>query len=368
MDTLMNLPLIADLVFIFVLGTVVGSFLNVLIARLPYEKSPIWPGSRCFSCLQPIPLVYNVPILGYLLLRGRCKHCKAPFSAQYMWVELGTGLALVGLFVLEILLNWHNIPAFGKAKTEILTTGLPPVQAIPFFVLHAFLLVCLLASAVIDAEHRVIPPQITYAGTVIGLIGSALWAWPWPTPVSALAAIQPDMPWVLPEAASKVPTGLTLWPFAGPPPAWAPPGSWTLGLLNGLIGALAGTFVVRSVKFLFEIGLNKEALGLGDADLLMMAGAFLGWQVAVIGFFFGALAALVLYVPNLVLGTVRGRDVGRELSFGPGLAVGVVATWLGWPWVKDTARALFDPFILGIIAAGIGGGILISGLLLRRRK
>src|SRR5262249_22288929 len=163
-------------------------------------------------------------------------------------------------------------------------------------------------------EHRVIPPQVTYVGTVIGLVGSALCAWPWPTPVSAaLASIPSDMPWVLPEAAAKIPTGMTLWPFAGPPPSWAPPGSWKLGLLNRAVGALAGTFIVRSVKFLFEIGLGKEALGLGDADLLMMAGAFLGWQAAVIGFFVGALAALVLYVPSLLVGTVRGREVGREL-------------------------------------------------------
>jgi leader peptidase (prepilin peptidase)/N-methyltransferase len=367
METLMNAPLILTLVTIFVLGTVVGSFLNVLIARLPFEKSPIWPGSRCFNCLQPIPLVYNVPILGYLLLRGKCRTCKAPFSARYLWVELGTGVALVGLFVVEILLNWHNIRAFDNAKNTILTTGFPPAKAIVFFLLHGFLLVCLLASAVIDAEHRVIPPQVTYVGTVIGLVGAALCAWPWPSPVSALASIPPDMPWVLPEASAKIPTGMTLWPFAGPPPSWAPAGSWKLGLLNGVIGALAGTFIVRSVKFLFEVGLGKEALGLGDADLLMMAGAFLGWQVAVIGFFVGALAALVLYVPNLVVGVARGRAVGGELSFGPGLAVGVVATWLGWPWVSDSARALFDPFILGVIAACIGGGILIAGLLLRRK-
>lgn len=364
----MNLPLVVCLASLFVLGTVVGSFLNVLIARLPFEKSPIWPGSRCFHCLQPIPLIYNVPILGYLLLRGKCRTCRAPFSPQYLWVELGTGLALVGLFVLEILMNWHNIPAFANAKTAILTTGFPPTKAIPFFALHAVLLVLLIASAVIDAEHRVIPPQLTYVGTVIGLVGSTLCAWPWPTPpAAALALIPADVPWLLPEAASKIPTGMTLWPFTGPPPTWAPAGSWQLGLLNGLIGAAAGTAIVRSVKFLFEIGLGKEALGLGDADLLMMAGAFLGWQAAVIGFFVGALAALVLWVPVLVVGVVRRRDVGRELSFGPGLAVGVVATWLGWPWVSDTARALFEPVILLVIAAGIGGGILIAGLLLRRR-
>jgi leader peptidase (prepilin peptidase)/N-methyltransferase len=312
--------------------------------------------------------VYNVPLLGYLLLRGKCRTCRAPFSAQYLWIELFTGLALVGLFTLEILLNWHNIPDFAKVKTAILTTGFPSGPAIVYFVLHAVLLVLLIAAAVIDAEHRFIPPQLTYVGTVIGLVGSTLCAWPWPTSASAaMSLIPPDMPWLLPEAASKIPTGMTLWPFMGPPPAWAPAGSWKLGLLNGLIGAAVGTAIVRAVKYLFEIGLDREALGLGDADLLMMVGAFLGWQVVVIGFFVGALAALVLLIPSLVLGVVRRQAVSRELSFGPGLALGVVATWLGWPWVSTEARVLFEPIIVLIVVAVIGGGILIAGLLLRRK-
>src|SRR5690349_12397555 len=82
----------------FVFGLMVGSFLNVLIARLPYEKSVIWPSSRCFVCYRPIRMLDNVPILGYLRLRGRCRACGAGFSAGYLWVEVGTGLAFATLF------------------------------------------------------------------------------------------------------------------------------------------------------------------------------------------------------------------------------------------------------------------------------
>ena len=77
-------------------ASMVGSFLNVLIARLPYEKSIIWPSSRCFACFRPIRPLDNIPILGYLRLRGRCRHCGAQFSSRYLWVELGTGLAFLG--------------------------------------------------------------------------------------------------------------------------------------------------------------------------------------------------------------------------------------------------------------------------------
>jgi leader peptidase (prepilin peptidase)/N-methyltransferase len=368
MENLLILPLIICLLFVFLIGTAVGSFLNVLIARLPFEKSPVWPGSRSFHCLQPIPLQYNLPIVGYLLLRGRCGMCGAAFSGRYLWVELGTGLALTGLFVLEILLNWHNAPGLAGAQATVMASVFPPAKAIVYFFFHGTLLCLLIACAVIDAEHRIIPPQITYFGAVLGIVASMLFPWPWPNPVPAPGTLSTTAYWIVPEIARDIPTGMTLWPFAGPPPAWAPMGSWKLGLLNGLIGAAAGTFLVRSVKFLFEYGMGREALGLGDADLLMMAGAFLGWQAAVIGFFVGAFAALLLKVPVLAWDLVQRRTVQRELSFGPGLAVGIVATWLGWRWISPSLRMLFDPVIVVIVTAAMGGALLIAGLILRRRS
>src|SRR5215207_6688566 len=84
-----------------VFGLMIGSFLNVLIARLPYEKSIVWPSSRCFACYRPIRSTDNVPILGYLLLGGKCRFCGTAFSASYLWVEGGTGLALLALFLAD---------------------------------------------------------------------------------------------------------------------------------------------------------------------------------------------------------------------------------------------------------------------------
>src|SRR5262249_51874872 len=153
----------------------------------------------------------------------------------------------------------------------------------------------LIAAAVIDAEHRIIPPLIPYTGLLVGVVGGALMPWPWPHGVSATDSLPSNVPWMLTEYWGKVSVGAQPWPFWGPLFAFAPAGSWKLGLLNSLIGAFAGSLVVRAVKWLFETGFGKEALGLGDADLLMMAGAFLGWQPAVLSLFVGSFAALLVF-------------------------------------------------------------------------
>ncbi len=364
---------------VFVLGLCVGSFLNVLIARLPYEKSIIWPSSRCFACSRPIRFTDNVPILGYLLLRGKCRFCKAPFSARYLWVELGTGVAFLALFVAEVLVNWHRIPEMNFNR---LASNLPPGRCLAMFGYHATLVTGLIAAAAIDAEHRIIPMQITYPVMVVGIIGGALMPWPWPQPPSTANAIPAGQPWFMIQNFGKVPTGVQPWPFWGPTPAFAPPGSWQLGLLTSLIGALAGSLVVRATKWLFETGFGREALGLGDADLLMMAGAFLGWQIAVLSLFAGAFAGLMLKLAEFLLRgkppdntvptpptlvPVTGPPQARELPFGPGLAIGVVATWFAWPWLGPQLQfPFFDGETLGWLGAMMGVGLLAAALFLRR--
>src|SRR4051812_46826913 len=94
----------------FLAGVCVGSFLNVVIARLPLEKSLLWPGSRCGSCYQPVRMYDNIPLLSYLVLRGRCRTCGARFSPRYLIVELVTGLGFAGLFYLEVVRNIHGWP------------------------------------------------------------------------------------------------------------------------------------------------------------------------------------------------------------------------------------------------------------------
>ncbi|MGL6075266.1 MAG: prepilin peptidase [Fimbriiglobus sp.] len=376
MDTWYYLPMIFWCLCVFTSGLVVGSFLNVLIARLPYEKSILWPSSRCFSCYQPIRSLDNLPIVGYLFLRGKCRNCGTKFSPGYLGVEIATGVLFLGLFIIEVLTQgkggpfvmkpWQYTPGLEFSLAGL--SAMPPWNGVIHWAIHAFLISWLLAASVIDAKHQIIPTQISYTGVLVGLIVSTLFPWPWPTTdARVLSQIPTNLSWILPEAIDKIPTGLMPWPFWGPTPSWAPMGSGQLGLMSSLFGALFGMMLVRSIKFLFEVGLGKEALGLGDADLMMMVGAFLGWQIVLIGFFAGAIAALAIKIPLMIADAVQKRSVSRELSFGPGLALGVMGTWLAWPWISHEARVLFEPIALGFLGICLVGGMFIAGLLLRKK-
>src|SRR5438046_3747907 len=100
---------------LFVLGAIVGSLLNVCIHRLPLEKSLLWPGSRCGHCLQAIRWYDNLPLVSYLLLRGRCRTCGVRFSPRYFFIEVLTGLCLAGLFYADVVANVCNIAGLQNA-------------------------------------------------------------------------------------------------------------------------------------------------------------------------------------------------------------------------------------------------------------
>jgi leader peptidase (prepilin peptidase)/N-methyltransferase len=373
MNWWMHIPAVTWVLFVFALGLAVGSFLNVLIARLPLGKTPLWPSqSYCFACRRPLQFRDNLPVLGYLRTGGRCRQCGATFSSRYLWVEVSTAVAFVGLFVVEVLLQatggpdllrpWHHAPGLRYTYFSY-TSPLPSPVALGYFAYHACFLSLLIACAVIDAEHKVIPHELTYLGVLIGLAGSTLLPWPWPSlDAATLSRIPGGDKWLAPESLAHIPVGATLWPAWVPADSF-PAGSWQLGLFNGLAGAAVGTLLVRGVKFLFEYGFGQEAMGLGDADLMMMAGAFLGWPVVVLGFFLGAVLALLLQVPVIVTNLVARRTVWGELPFGPGLALGVVAVWLGWPVAARTAQMLYLLPVLGMGVVVVGGGLLVYGLL-----
>ena len=133
---------------IFILGSIVGSFLNVCIYRMPKEESIVSPPSHCPNCKKRIPWFYNVPLISYVLLKGRCRSCKARISFRYFIVELVTALIFLILFI-------HY--------------GL----SVKFFIYTA--LACgLLVATFIDFEHQLIPDIITIPGIFVGLLASFL--------------------------------------------------------------------------------------------------------------------------------------------------------------------------------------------------
>jgi leader peptidase (prepilin peptidase)/N-methyltransferase len=338
------------LVFVFLIGAAIGSFLNVCVARLPYERSILWPGSHCFSCFQPVRWYDNVPLLSYLLLRGRCRTCGARFSIRYFLVELFTGLAFLGLFYLDVVRNVSDMPFLNQPQVKAaIARGLPPWQAWMVFTHHAILLSFLIITSLCDFADMEIPLSVTLTGTVVGLILSMLFPWPFPDAQAAVGQALGRFSVNLPPLQA----GLYPWPVWHPLPAWLPEGSWQLGLTTGLAGALAGMAVLRAVRFLFSLGRGIEGLGVGDADLMMMAGSFVGWQPVVMSFFIATFPALILGVLQLV------RKGDQALPFGPPLALGVLLTLFLWPSIGGYIQPIaFSGMFLGLLA-GMGAACLL---------
>jgi leader peptidase (prepilin peptidase)/N-methyltransferase len=341
------LPL--SLVWVFVLGLAIGSFLNVCVARLPYEKSLLWPGSSCPICWQRIRLRDNIPLVSYLLLRGRCRSCGCHIPWRYPLVELFTGLAFVALFYLEIIVDIHGLPFIGQSWEHQIFGLAPPVAGWIVFH-HAVLVSFLLVVALCDFEDMEIPLSITVTGTLVGLVLSAVFPWPFPeTP-------RPPIP--VPQFPPS--GGVYPWPVWYPLPDWLPAGSWQLGLATGLAGALAGMVVLRGVRFLFGLGRGIEGMGVGDADLMMMAGAFIGWQLVVFAFFVSVVPGFVFAIYH------RIRSGDQPLPFGPSLAMGVVITVLLWRFLGPPFHVpFFDATFLAILVIGGAVSLLVISFVMR---
>jgi leader peptidase (prepilin peptidase)/N-methyltransferase len=366
----LSLPEVIWLIFTFVLGLAVGSFLNVVVGRLPLEKSLLWPNSRCLSCLRPLGLMDNLPVVGWLLRRGRCRYCGSAFSSRYLWVELACGIGFAGLFYFELIQNWHGLPALKNVALDIQLDFFPGWPALVFFAHHATLFSLLLAAALCDWDHKAIPLSLTVTGTLIGLVSATCFPWPFPNDVALVENLQDPVvqggiirprSWSLnlPQDFS-LPIGVYPWPVWGPVPPWLHENRWALGLVTGLTGAAVGMALIRAAKFLFERGLGKEALGLGDADLMMMAGAFLGWQPVVAAFFIGAMVSLPV---GIVFRVVKGE---QAFPFGPGLALGVFLTWMWWPSLGKALQGfLFEEILILVAASVLIGGLFVGSVLLR---
>lgn len=360
--------LVVEFVFLFVLGTALGSLLNVCIYRLAWEKSILWPlKSYCGSCYQPIRWYDNLPLVSYLWLRGRCRTCGAPFSWRYFAIELLTGLGFVGIFYVDVILNVQGLEALEPRRLplgeEQITLGLIPLQAWLLFGFHALLLCLLIVASFIDIDHMEIPFSVTATGTVLGLVaGAVLWTY---LPAQPPRLVNPGEN----AAISRIhPLDVNQEPRAGiyPAPVWSrlpanvPWNSWKAGLLTGLAGVLAGTVTLRVVRFSFNKGRGIEGLGVGDADLMMMAGAFVGWQPIVVAFFVSVFPALFFGIAQLI------RKGDQQLPYGPSLALGILATTLGWQLFPPGFRMLFfESFLVLFVGGAAVVFLFVAAVLLR---
>jgi leader peptidase (prepilin peptidase) / N-methyltransferase len=337
----------------FVLGCIVGSFLNVCIHRMPLGMSIISPPSHCPYCKYSIPWYLNVPLLTWVVLRGRCKNCGAPISPRYFLVEFLTGLAFLG--------SWLK---FGNPAH--------PLHSIPVALVFAIFIAGLIVATFIDFEHFIIPDEITFGGIAAGLLAS----------------------FCLPQLQDA--------------------NSCASGVFRSFLGALAGAVIVYAIlrlgKLLFgrhrlklteetriifsetslhlpnkeipydelfyrksdaivlnaqtvelvdrsyknvtvrlsplaleigdeklspndvpfmecvseEIVLPREAMGLGDVKFMSAIGAFIGWQ----GVFFSLMvSSMIGAVVGVILILLRRREFSSRMPYGPYIALAAVV-WL----------------------------------------
>lgn len=269
-------------VAVFLFGACVGSFLNVVIYRVPKEQSVVTPGSHC-GCGQPIRWHDNIPIVSWLALRGRARCCGRTFSARYPFVELLTALVFVACWL-----------------------KFPPLVALCGFVF----LGCLIAATFIDLDHFIIPDVFTIGLGVLGVLLSTL--------VPALHGHAGDL-FLLDSMR---------------------------GMVSGIQGLLIGSALVLWIALLAEVVLRKEAMGFGDVKFVGAIGAFCGWQGAVFSVFGGAIVGTVWFLVALAWEKTTGRRAaaappsetpegeaaplafGAHVPFGPMLAIAAALYFL----------------------------------------
>jgi leader peptidase (prepilin peptidase)/N-methyltransferase len=306
----------------------------------------------------------NIPLVSYWVLHGRCRDCGAVFSIRYFWVELLTAVTFVAIYVLEIGFNVERLPIWPNGGFVFLQYAQSPPFWGALLVFH-IVLACFLITAtacVIDSGR--VPASVAVAGTLAGLLGAALLPWPFPLPPAAALTspvqspaylpVDGDSPLGLMRGAMPADASWAAWPFSPRPgfmpwPVWGPlpnalaPGSWQLGLVTGLVGAVVGGWGVRLVGLVDRLGRGLPIVPVGSAHVSMIAGAFLGWQPVLVG-----LGLAFVFVAVL-------RLFRRVVPFDPGLALGIVAAWLGWAWIGPMVRPVFfNPTLLaGLVIASL---------------
>jgi leader peptidase (prepilin peptidase)/N-methyltransferase len=265
-----------------VFGAIIGSFLNVVIHRVPLEESIVFPNSRCPTCGGVIAFYDNIPVLSYAILRAKCRHCKEHISFRYPAVELLTAALFAGV-------AWH--------------AGL--TAALPFDLVFAS---ALLALVFIDAEHMILPNVITYPGIVFAVVARVA------IPLLTGTPHFDDLPSLSHGALGDTPL-------------------WVTSLAGALIGALLGGGSLWLMGWTWEKLRGIEAMGLGDVKMMFMVGAYLGWRLTILTIFVGVLSGSIIGI--FLMARHGQRNMQMLLPFGVFLGLGAIAALLfGAPVVE----------------------------------
>lgn len=374
----MTIPNWLVAVFLFAFGCCTGSFLNVVIYRLPKGRSIVSPASACPNCGVHIAWYDNIPLLSWLILGARCRHCKARISARYIIVELLTGLVFLGLYLAYFQMGIRE--------------GMPGLTDGGWLVYlsHLALLAGLLSASAIDLELWVIPLQICWFATAVGLIAAASGplfipaqtirlygllpvASPTTGAMAAGGAIglvigliclekgwisrsyqqTPDDPAqprhrheVIKELAFLAPIvtcGLIALALTRTSPIgrhWhrlmaLPP---LAGLLGSGWGYLVGCGLVWATRIAGTLAFGKEAMGLGDVHLMGAVGAVLGPIQVILGFFIAPFLGLAWAATQMLYKKIH------EIPYGPFLSIATALVMLFYDGLMDRLRIVFGRY------------------------
>ncbi len=274
-EAVLGIPEILGYLFVFVVGTAIGSFLNVVIYRVPNEMSIVMPNSACPYCKTPVKPYDNIPILSWLILGRKCRSCREPIAWRYPAVELLTGCVFV-------LTYW-----------QIGLSVMLPVALIFSAVMIALIF--------IDAENMILPNVITYPLLVFALMVRILF------PIVFTGYIFSDMLFSPINQLEGYP-------------------GWVISLAGAAFGALVGGGSLWLVGAIWKALRGVDAMGLGDVKLMFGVGALLGWRLTILTIFLGAFAGSIVGI-FLVL-KQKDRNLQMQLPFGIFLGIGSIVALL----------------------------------------
>jgi leader peptidase (prepilin peptidase) / N-methyltransferase len=291
---------------IFLLGLAFGSFLNVCIYRLPLGLSVTTPRSACPKCKRPIAFYDNLPIISWLILRGRCRYCKSGISPRYLLIELLTGFLFLGCYAY-----------FGLTLVTLK------------YCVFGFLLLGLIFT---DAETKLLPNKLTLPGIGLGLLFSLL------VPVH-------DM------ASQFLPAVLNL-PFS------ADLSVRLFSLLDSLLGAAVGASFIYGAGAIYLRWRGVEGMGFGDVKLMAMVGAFLGMKLTIFTIFTASIAGSLFGLSTVLVVWIK-----RTRRFAHRLATFEAARQRGWQSAQMVYRYYQMPFgvflgSMALIALFVGNQFL----------
>jgi leader peptidase (prepilin peptidase)/N-methyltransferase len=269
------------LIFAGITGLLVGSFLNVCIFRLPREcMSIVKPRSRCVSCRNFIAWYDNIPVASWLILGGKCRHCKVPISPRYAAVEVLTGAIFAWAAYIQL---YHGSLPEGWQRAV-------------WFGIQAGLSSALIVCTFIDLEFTILPDEITLWGLGLGIAAGCAF------------------PFIYQMTDKEAVIVAARFPFL---PAGARPVA--AGLVHAVVGAIAGGGLIWLIGVLGKLVFRKEAMGFGDVKLMAFLGAFLGPQAIIMSLFLAVFLGAFFGIGKLIL----VRKMGY-VPFGPFLSAGAL--------------------------------------------